>query len=81
LETHIETVRKAIAVVLRHLESLPPSDGKQQLRGLVQDCLREADGWATTRPADREREALMKRLLALHVAVTRLEREREVAVA
>jgi hypothetical protein len=73
LQTRLETVRAAIKVVLRHVESLPPSDGKQQLRALVQDCLRDADVWESTAPGPLEREELMKRLLALHIAVTKME--------
>jgi hypothetical protein len=41
---------------------------------MVQDCLREADPWDVAPPTSRERDALMTRILALHVEVTRLER-------
>lgn len=68
-------VREAIDVVLRHLECLPPSDRTEQLLVWVQECLQETEHWSELPPTDRQREGLTKRVLALHVAVTKLERE------
>jgi hypothetical protein len=65
----------AIDVVLRHLEGLPPSDNAEQLRVWVHECLREAEQWSASPPTPREREVLSKRLLALHVEVSKLERD------
>jgi hypothetical protein len=67
-------VREAIDVVLRHLEALPPSDRREQLRAGIRECLQESQQWDVLSPTDRERDGLMKRLLAVHVAVTKLER-------
>jgi hypothetical protein len=41
----------------------------------VQECLKQTEQWGALAPTDREREGLMKRVLALHVAVTNLERD------
>lgn len=81
LPSRLVVVRDAIDVVLRHLEALPPSDRREQLRAWVQDCLLEAEQWRASTPTAREREGLMKRLLALHVAVTKIERDALLTVA
>jgi hypothetical protein len=68
-------IREAIEVVLRHLESVPPSNRTTQLQARLQDCVQEAEMWSVSWPTPREMDALMKRLLALHVEVTTLERQ------
>lgn len=68
-------VREAIDVVFRHLEALPPSDRREQLRAGIRECLQESQQWDVLSPTDREQDGLMKRLLAVHVAVTKLERD------
>ena len=68
-------VREAGEVLLRHLDSTPPSDTTEQLQVWVQGCMQEAERWSASPPTARERDMLMKRLLTLQVAVTRLERE------
>ena len=73
LQARYAVVRQAIEVLLRHLESVPPSDEATQLRAWVQDCGLQAVQWKDAPPTDRERDGLMKRLLSLHVEVTRLE--------
>jgi hypothetical protein len=72
-------IREAIEVILRHLESVPPSDWAVQLQARLQDCVQETEMWAAAWPTARELDALMKRLLALHVEVTTLERQALVA--
>jgi hypothetical protein len=81
LQARFLVVQDAIDVVLRHLECLPTSDRAELLRAWVQDCMRETEQWSVSPPTDREREGLMKRILALHVAVTKLERDAVLAVA
>jgi hypothetical protein len=71
----LRIVREAIDVVLRRLERLSPSDKAEQLQVWVKECLEETDQWNASPPTPREREVLMKRLLALQVAVTKLERD------
>jgi hypothetical protein len=71
----LAVVREAIDVVLRHLECLPWSDRTEHLHVWVHECLKQTEQWNASAPTDREREGLMKRVLALHVAVTKLERD------
>jgi hypothetical protein len=66
-------IREAIDVVLRHLESVPPSDRTTQLQARLRDCAQETEMWSATWPTRRELDALTKRILALHVEVTKLE--------
>ena len=79
--TPFVTVRKAIDVVLHHLECLPPSDRREQLQVWVQECLQETEQWSASPPTDRARDGLMKRVLALHVEVTKLEQDVLLAIA
>jgi hypothetical protein len=67
-------IREAIEVVLRHLESVPPSDRTTQLQARLKDCAQETEMWSAAWPTRRELDTLTKRLLALHVEVTTLER-------
>lgn len=68
-------VREAIDVVLRHLEFLQPSDRTEQLHAWLDECSQEVEQWNASPPTDREREGLMKRVLAIHVAVTNMVRD------
>jgi hypothetical protein len=70
-------VREAIDVVLRRLEGVAPSDKTERLRAWAHECLQETDRWSASPPTTRERDTLMKRVLALHVEVTKLERDPE----
>jgi hypothetical protein len=72
-KTRFAVIRDAIQVLLHHLKRLPPSDKAEQLNARVQDCMRDAEQ-ASASPSDREQDAIMKRLLLLHVDVTKLER-------
>jgi hypothetical protein len=67
-------VREALAVVLRHLERLPPSDRTERLHAELDDCRQEVERWSASPRSDRKGETVMKRVLALHVEVTKLER-------
>ena len=80
LPSRFVVVRKAIDTVLRHLEGLPPSDRTELLRTWVLDCMRETERWGASPPTDREAELVMKRVLALHVAVTEMKRKALLAV-
>jgi len=73
-------VREASEVVLRHLEGLPTSEKTEELRTLVLDCLRTTEQWIDASPADRDEDALMKRILELHVEVTGLKRRALLAI-
>jgi hypothetical protein len=72
----VMVVRDAAMVVLRHLDVLPHSDEGERLYAAVRDCMRMAEEWGESPPSGREVDALMKRLLAVHVQVARLEYDR-----
>jgi hypothetical protein len=73
-------VREAIEGVLRRLEQLLPSKTTDELRAWVHDCWQEVERWGASQPTDREQDLLMKRVLALHVAVTKLQRDALLAI-
>ena len=66
-------VRDAANIVLRHLSALPRSLERERLHATVQDCASAAEQWRTSPPSRRDVDALMKRLLEVHVQVARLE--------
>jgi len=66
-------VREAIEIVYVHLACIPPSERTEQLSVWIHDCLRDAEQWSASPPSDRERDVLMKRVLALYVEVRKLE--------
>jgi hypothetical protein len=68
-------VRQAIDVVVRRLSALPRSPVVEELLARAQEHQRQADEWVKAPPAAHEREHLMKRVLALHLEVTTLERQ------
>lgn len=68
-------VRDAIDVVLRRLAALPSTPDVDELRARAMECVHEADGWKAAAPTAEERERLMKRVLGLHTAVAKLERQ------
>jgi hypothetical protein len=59
---------------------LLPSETTDELSAWVHDCWQEIEQWVASEPTDREQDALMKRVLALHVAVTKLQRDALLAV-
>jgi hypothetical protein len=73
-KARLAVVREAIEVVLRHLECLPPSEKTHELHEWVEDCAHETERCLTAATSVREQDTLMKRVLALHVEVTKLER-------
>lgn len=66
----------AVHAALTALASLPDSAEKQRLLGEAESCARAVHSWVDRAPSDPEREAMMKRVLALHVAVATLQREK-----
>ena len=73
-QAQLSVAREATEVVLRRLDSLPRSDRREHLYSRVQECARDLDWWDAAPPTPRDRDALMTRLLAVHVEVTKLER-------
>jgi hypothetical protein len=68
-------VLDAIDVVLHRLSVLEPSHEVEDLRLKAGDCLHQLDGWQYSEPTTEQREALMKRVLALHTVLAKIERE------
>ena len=81
LKTRLEVVRQATDVLFRRLERVPSSARAEELLAAVRDCMRSAGEWSASPPPDRERDALMKRVLELHVELTKLERPVPLATA
>jgi hypothetical protein len=80
-ERRLVVIQESIDVVLRHLAVLPLSDRREQLHAWDHECLEETEQWSAAPPTDRECEGLMKRVLAVHIGVTKLEREAPVVTA
>jgi hypothetical protein len=66
-------MRDALENVIRRLAALPRSADGDVLCLRAEDDLAQVRGWQYSHPTRYEREALMKRVLALHVAVANLE--------
>jgi len=67
-------VIEAVNVILRHLAEAPDSPEVRELRERGLGYINEAVLWkdARPRPSVEMREALMKKVLGLHVAVNKL---------
>ncbi len=70
-----QVIREATDIVLRRLEGLAPSEKTDQLRVWVEECLQDVEQWEAAPPTPRERDVIAKRVLAVHIEVTRLERD------
>jgi|ERR1035441_1532594 hypothetical protein len=66
--------RDAIGVVQRRLSALPPSPEVKELRPRAEDYLQQVQDWQHSPRTAEEWDALMMRVLGLHVAVAKLER-------
>jgi hypothetical protein len=75
LKKRFEVFRQATDVLFRRLDGLPPSDIVDDLRAKVRECMRKAGEWTASPPVNRERDDLMKRVLALHLELVKLERQ------
>jgi hypothetical protein len=65
-------VRDAIDMVGRHLATQPWSPGRAQLELWLEECRSAVDGWDTAPPTAEERDRVMKRVLQLHTALSRV---------
>jgi hypothetical protein len=63
---------EAISLTLKRLALAPDGPEAHELRETALACAREAEGWRERPPNAEQREALIKRVLAVHVAVDRL---------
>jgi hypothetical protein len=62
---------EAIRAVLDVLSREPHSDKRQRLTGEARACERIVRSWDLLAPKAEDREAVMKRVLALHIATTK----------
>ena len=74
-----DTLSKGVVVVLEAIDSTlsrlaltPDGPETRNLREMALACAREAEGWREQPPSSEQRETLMERVLAVHVAVDRL---------
>jgi hypothetical protein len=74
LQSQFVFARETTEMVLRRLEGLPPSERTELLHACAQDCVHETEQWRASSPTTRELDMFAKRLFALHVEVTKLER-------
>lgn len=80
VSTRVALVQDAVVVVLRRMDALPQGTVLGRLRLGAARCLREAHEWTVTPPIAEEVERVMKRALALHLAVTKLEKDHQASV-
>lgn len=66
----LDAIRQASAVV----SSLPESEVARQLGDECEAYERAAERWEQEPPSVEERETLMRKILALHIVVTRVRR-------
>lgn len=66
-------VLEAIDLTLKRLALVPDCPEARALLDATRACAKEAEGWRAQPPSVEQREGLMKRVLALHVAANRLE--------
>jgi hypothetical protein len=69
------TVKASIDNILHRLAALPSCPEVDSLRAQAGEYLGAADAWTPLEPVAQEKERLMKRVLRLHVDVTKLERQ------
>jgi hypothetical protein len=62
----------AVNVILKHLAELPDGSEARALREQALGHIEEVARWNTSRPPVERRDATMKSVLALHVAVKKL---------
>jgi len=69
-------VKDSIDDIVRRLKALPSSPEAEALRARAEEYLAEQAAWSPSRPGPQEKERLMKRVLALHLDVAKLERKK-----
>ena len=67
----LDAVHAAIDALARALDS----DDKARLLEEARACESVVEGWRDAAPSSQDREALMRRVLALNVAVAKLQRD------
>jgi hypothetical protein len=70
----LSVLRDAIGVILRALAVLPSSAEFEELKVKAEGCLNEVKGWSRSPPPPEERDQMSKRVLKLHVELTKWDR-------
>jgi hypothetical protein len=68
-------ILRAIRTAAKPLSTLPESSDVRVLRDMAADFEKTVRGWKPAPPRSEERELMMKRVLALNIAVAKLVRE------
>ena len=76
-------VIEAVNVVLKHLAQMSDGPEVRELRDEALGCINEAVLWKDEqpRPTVQQRDTLMKKVLALHIAANKLDARRRSASA
>jgi hypothetical protein len=75
LETEIAVLLDNICTVLRALATMPTSPDVRTLTDRALACERTVKDWGNHPPTAEAHEAMMKKILGLHTALSRLEQE------
>lgn len=70
----IRLVIESANIVLKNLAQVPDSPDADKLREKAFACVREAEAWKNRPTSVEKREALMKKVLALHATLSQLGR-------
>lgn len=70
-------VAKAIRTATEQLAKMPSSPEVLALKNVIRSVEEELDGWVITPPATEQREGMMKRVMAIHLAIAKLVPRRE----
>ena len=70
--TRTSAVRHALHYVEERLAKLPDSPEARDLRDRAAEYVALVEAWPGTKPGKEEREAMMRRVLALHIAAGKL---------
>jgi hypothetical protein len=73
---NIQLVVDAVNVVLKNLGQVKDNAEGRTLEELGFAYIQQAEGWKDHPPAVEQREALMRKVLALHIAASRIRRPR-----
>jgi hypothetical protein len=71
IPTPLLRVRDALELVLNGLSAFPPWEG-EDIRLRAEDCLQQLEAWSQGSPSPEDREAMMKCVLGLHIAMAKL---------
>jgi hypothetical protein len=68
-------VLNALQVTFKNIDAMPVSPEVDALRLRALACEAEAKRWPTSMPSAMQREAMMQRVLQIHIALAKIARE------